>query len=292
MDGVTYIAWESFCRFYHLSSSSAADRALRGTQQNFHHHTAWLSLGKNAQSVFLQGHLIELIHPLIYQEEHQWMISKADCFILLDPILRADYIAGAQPIQTIIIDPAHGGSDRGLPIDGSAKTEASYTLDLAKRLQERLMKHGFYCLLTRQGDTHLSEQARVDLANAPSNAIFLNLRLNQGYSTRRGIESYTSRAHTGRQMTAAQQTLARQSALLGMTMQAHLLYSTKAHDAGLRGSYYSYLSSIRHPSCTIYLGYLSNHQEHAQLMERAYQEKLLDGIEAGVLRYVQLVQED
>ncbi len=290
VDGVSYILWEDFCRFYHLRSSSQADTALSGTRQNVHHGDFWLSLGKDTQSIYIQGHLIELTHPLIYQEPHRWLISEADCFALLDPILRADYLMrGHAPILTIVIDAPHGGSDQGIPIDEKL-SEAGYTLQLAERLKERLDKHGYYCVLTRKGDVHLSDQARVDQVNSYTNALYISLRLNQGVRAKRGIECYTTRAGLGAAARAHEPRLVQESALLGMMVQSHILYATRAVDAGLRGSYYSYLRSIKHPACAIYLGYMSHEQERALLLDSGYQQKMLDGLERAIVGFVKLTQ--
>ncbi len=290
VDGVSYILWEDFCRFYHLSSSAQADAALRGTRQNVGHGAFWLSLGKDTQSIYIQGHLIELTHPLIYQEPHRWLISEADCFALLDAILRADYLMKGQPaIHTIVIDAPHGGSDRGILID-EKRSEATYTLQLAERLKERLDKHGYYCVLTRTGDEHLSDQARVDKVNSYTNALYISLRLNQGVHTKRGVECYTTRAGLAPAARGKEQRLVQESALLGMMLQSHILYTTHAQDAGLRGSYYSYLRSIKHPACAVYLGYMSHEKERALLLDKDYQQKILDGLERAIVRFVKLTE--
>jgi N-acetylmuramoyl-L-alanine amidase len=54
----------------------------------------------------------------------------------------ASFTAPAFAARTVVIDAGHGGHDRG-GVPGQQLSEKIYTLDVARRLQERLAAAGF-----------------------------------------------------------------------------------------------------------------------------------------------------
>ena len=65
----------------------------------------------------------------------------------------------------IVLDPGHGGDDRGVCHFESDLIEKEINLDLALRLQEQLEKAGARVLLTRADDTFVSLDERARIAN-------------------------------------------------------------------------------------------------------------------------------
>lgn len=85
----------------------------------------------------------------------------------LAPAILLPFCAGlltAQQRLTIVLDPARGGSEYGTRIDGHAY-EKQVTLDLANRLRSLLNARDFNVVLTREGDTIVSNDARATVAN-------------------------------------------------------------------------------------------------------------------------------
>ncbi|MDO9289089.1 MAG: N-acetylmuramoyl-L-alanine amidase, partial [Thermodesulfovibrionales bacterium] len=81
-------------------------------------------------------------------------------------------------VKTIMIDPGHGGSDSGTTGTMGTK-EKDITLDIAKKLRERLRKYGRYnILITREQDTTLPLNQRVELARSSRADIFISIHLN------------------------------------------------------------------------------------------------------------------
>lgn len=64
---------------------------------------------------------------------------------------------------TVVLDASHGGSDNGESYQGVA--EKAMTLKIMRMVQEQLKKEDMRVFCTRNGDTEVSEQARVDFAN-------------------------------------------------------------------------------------------------------------------------------
>ena len=68
-------------------------------------------------------------------------------------------------VQTIVIDPGHGGRDPGA-IGSHGTREKDIVLDIALRLRDQLMQSGQYMvLLTRDTDTFMSLADRVQFTN-------------------------------------------------------------------------------------------------------------------------------
>ena len=75
------------------------------------------------------------------------LLSRLDLTKLVEPVLRPNRIRGASAIRTVVIDPGHGGYDRGATsIYGC---EANFALDTCLRLRELLLKRGFRVEMTR-----------------------------------------------------------------------------------------------------------------------------------------------
>src|SRR5438874_5196849 len=92
--------------------------------------------------------------------------------------------------RTIIIDPGHGGYDRG-GVPGQRISEKDKCLDVGLRLRRLLMASGYRVIMTRDSDVFIPLPTRVAIANSYGNAIFVCIHFN---SAKRmgagGIETY------------------------------------------------------------------------------------------------------
>lgn len=88
----------------------------------------------------------------------------------------------------IFIDPGHGGSDPGAVANGLY--EKDLTLDIALRLRDILLGEytGVEVRMSRETDTTVSLEQRVQMANSWGADYFLSIHINAGGGT--GFESY------------------------------------------------------------------------------------------------------
>ncbi len=77
---------------------------------------------------------------------------------------------------TIIIDPGHGGRDRGASYKGVE--EARITLAVAKELKKSLEKLGYDAKLTREDDTYKTLAERPKFASDQKGDVFISLHCN------------------------------------------------------------------------------------------------------------------
>ena len=94
--------------------------------------------------------------------------------------------------------PGHGGFDRG-GIRSNIIPEKGVALDVARRLRTYLADAGFRTVMTRSGDTFVTLDRRVAIANAQRRAIFVSVHFNS--APRRGangIETFYGSARAKR----------------------------------------------------------------------------------------------
>ncbi|MCK5059075.1 MAG: N-acetylmuramoyl-L-alanine amidase [Candidatus Aminicenantes bacterium] len=81
-------------------------------------------------------------------------------------------------VKKIVIDPGHGGEDRGA-VGILGTKEKDLTLDIAKKLRAKLDKHRKYqVLMTRETDITLSLEERVKFANSSGADLFISIHVN------------------------------------------------------------------------------------------------------------------
>ncbi len=90
--------------------------------------------------------------------------------------------ASRAALQTIVIDPGHGGADAGVRGPGGAE-EKQITLEVARRLRGLIENRlGIRVLLTRDEDRAVGLDERAALANNSKADLFLSLHLNASLS--------------------------------------------------------------------------------------------------------------
>src|SRR5204862_6560521 len=87
------------------------------------------------------------------------LISVMDVSKIIEPVLRPSRIQKSQKIDTVVLDPGHGGSDNGA--SGSWGSEKTFTLDVALAARRELIRAGYRVEMTRATDTAVSLEERV-----------------------------------------------------------------------------------------------------------------------------------
>jgi N-acetylmuramoyl-L-alanine amidase len=95
------------------------------------------------------------------------------------------------PRATVVIDPGHGGDDRGAALSETL-AEKDVTLAWARRLRAALEQKGIPATLLRDADNALTSDQRAAIANAARPLVFITLHAG---TTGTGVRVYT--AHLG-----------------------------------------------------------------------------------------------
>ena len=174
----------------------------------------------------------------------------------------------------VALDPGHGGVDPGCAI-GDAY-ESNINLSIADMVADALESEGFEVIMTREDDSTISIDKRVDIAEDNDADILVSIHQNsfEDDDVTCGIETwynYKKNEH---------------SEDLAQYIQDQILLTTDANDRGLRPDRSLIITrKADMPSCLVETGFMTNAEERAKLLDKAYQQKIADGIVAGIVKY-------
>ena len=168
---------------------------------------------------------------------------------------------------TVVIDPGHGGSDRG-GIPGQRIAEKTVALDVAQRLQRALEREGYHTIMTRDEDVFVPLSQRVAIANSYRNAIFVCIHFNAaGRSGANGIETYYYSS---------------ESAPLAAGIHRNVVAGAPSENRGVRRRGYYVLRKTRIPAVLVECGFLTNPLEAEFAQMAGYRQKLANEIANGI----------
>ncbi len=219
-------------------------------------------------------------------------------------------------VKTIMIDAGHGGADSGT--QGKMGTrEKDMTLDIAKRLKDRLDKYGRYnVLMTRDQDVTVPLNKRVEVAMAAKADLFISVHLNSlPYKPINIIETYyfgpspdsktqrlAEQENAGSQYGLSdfkeiierlgERLKTQESKELAYSIQKNLFLNLKkeengnAQNFGVKRAPFVVLLGVDVPAVLAEVSCLSNKEEERQLGNAAHRENIAHYLEKGILDYL------
>ncbi|MGB8520370.1 MAG: N-acetylmuramoyl-L-alanine amidase [Candidatus Tumulicola sp.] len=188
---------------------------------------------------------------------------------------RSSYVA-ANP-RLIVIDPGHGGSDRGSSRHGV--DEAGLALDMSKRLRDILVARGWQVRMTHDTDVdvyqpndsaHDELQARVDVANHAGARMFVSIHANAYINSGPyGTTYYISKPG---------------DLALAQAIERDLSSDGTKDDGIVRAHLYVTLHSLM-PAVLIETAFISNPNDFALLNSSAWRQRVAQSIADGIDRY-------
>lgn len=211
-------------------------------------------------------------------------------------------------INTIVVDPGHGGNDPGA-ISCRGMKEKDLNLKIAKYLKEELEARGFKVVLTRDRDIFIPLQGRVNIAKRNKADLFISVHGNSNRSKRlRGAEVYYLSPNRFNSQERALKLTKEENFCAGRInpdTEAILwdLLLTKNYSLSVELSHSLYFSfknmgfSVRPPkkapyyvlrlayvpSVLVETGYLSNRYEEKWLRKDSYQRQIAEAIALAVV---------
>lgn len=181
--------------------------------------------------------------------------------------------------KSIVIDPGHGGPDRGG--SGHGLDEASIAEDLAARLEGRLAVLGAQAYLTRSADFDLADADRAGFANAAEADVFLSLHVDHSDSPQcSGVASY----YFGSYGAGGRMTGSTVGARLASLVQREIVARTDLLDCRTHAKTWDLLRLTRMPAMRVELGYLSNPADARRLGSGDFRDTVAEAVLAGVQR--------
>lgn len=224
----------------------------------------------------------------------QVLLSRLDLTKLVEPVLRPNRIKGMNAIRTVVIDPGHGGHDRGATsIYGDEK---NFALDTSLRLREILLHRGLKVEMTRTTDEFIPLEQRAAFANQFRDAMFVCLHFNAGSDFGTGIETYTLAPRfvpsTGDDSPTASCMLPcagnvedPENMALATAMHASLLSRLPMVDRGIKRARFCVLRLTTIPAVLIEGGFVSNPQEASRIATPAYRQAEAEAIALAIQNY-------
>ena len=176
----------------------------------------------------------------------------------------------SRTFTTVVVDAGHGGKDSGAYRRyGGAEKYA--TLDVARRLEQKLRESELNTVMTRSDDVFVSLDRRVAIENAQKNSIFVSIHFND--SRRRVIRGFETYFHSP------------QSSELATRIQAKLATIPKSTNRGVHLANFRVLRLARYPAVLVECGYLSNRREGSEARSAVFREVLADKIAEAIVEH-------
>lgn len=164
----------------------------------------------------------------------------------------------------IVLDAGHGGHDPGAT-GVSNKFEKGFTLSLTSKVHKLLEKEPLIkSYMTRSDDTFISLEERAKQANELEANLFISIHGNTYESGQiRGTETYYSRP---------------ESYPFAELIHRHLLEATGLPDRKVKKVPFKVIRETKMPAVLLEVGYLSNKQDEAQMLQDDFQNRVAASI--------------
>lgn len=178
-------------------------------------------------------------------------------------------------MKKVVVDAGHGGADSGAI--GGNLYEKDLNLDVAKMVQEKLMKKNIYVYMTRTKDETLSLEDRVNYSNEINPDIFVSIHTNSTVKE----DSYGLETHYFKD----------NSYNLAQIVHSEFaspknLRKWETLDRGVIKSRFYVINHTEAPAILIEMGFISNEEERDKLKKKGRKEDIADSIVDGILEYL------
>jgi N-acetylmuramoyl-L-alanine amidase len=254
--------------------------------------------GIRAQSgtseLYINGVRFATDFPILSSGDDE-LISAMDVSKIIEPIMRPNRLRNAHKIETVILDPGHGGVDQGA--SNRWGTEKRFAMDVALNARTQLLRAGYKVEMTRSGDTTVPLEDRVNFANRFRNAVFVSIHFNWS-GVAEGLESYalapegvpsnaSNESHVS--YTDVQRCAGNgqdeHNIALTAAIHATVLSRLSMFDRGVKHARFHVLRNIKVPGVLIECGFLSNSAEGQRIATSQFRQEVAAAIAQGVQNY-------
>jgi N-acetylmuramoyl-L-alanine amidase len=177
--------------------------------------------------------------------------------------------------KVVVIDPGHGGTDRGATSHGLE--EAAVAEDLARRFEGRLQASGVRTLLTRGPDTCPTDTQRAELANDAGADLLISLHCDRAPSPQsNGVAAYHFGTDQGTTSTVGEH--------LASLVQREVVARTDLLDCRVHGKTWELLRLTRMPAVRLELGHLTSPRDAARIADPAFRDTVAEALLVAVQR--------
>ncbi len=304
VDGKQFVTLKTFCEFYdfpYRDPGDVKDATVRNKKYK-------ITFNGDSRIMEFNGirHWMAFPASKVKNEDNgkmEWLISKIDLIKLFEPIMRPHLIKDRTPIRGVVLDPGHGGSDKGA-VSRRGKREKDYALDLAFRIEKILRSHGIRVVMTRRTDTFVSLRERTRRAAKYKDYIFVSLHFNSAQRKAKGLETFAltppgAMSQSSKKLRRSDyerqpgNETVRRNILLAHEIQRQMMriYNHKDElDRGVKRARFVVLRTAEQPAVLVEGGFLSNSWEAKLLDKSSHRQKLAELISNGIRNYAALME--
>jgi len=291
VSGHDYLSVDNVSRFYGLPAGVAAgaDKSQLDAVKNP------LEFVSGSREAVINGARSWLCFPLI-EYDGKYLVSRTDVAKTIEPLVRPHRVPNVGKVDTVVLDPGHGGHDKGQV--SRYGPEKEFALDVARKLRPLLQAKGLRVIMTREGDYFVPLEVRAKIANAARNSIFVSIHFNAtndnpnatGFEifsfTPRGAPSTSDNAvalssfnmQPGSEVDA-------QSMALSACIYHSVLGHIPEYDRGIKRARFAVLRLTKVPAVLIEGGFLTERGESRLISNRDWRGKLAAAIGVGIESY-------
>ena len=285
-----YVSFGNVAQFYQFPEYTHVNRtvSLRSERRTIRAQAGTSELSINGVRFWTH-------FPLLNGGSEEDLISVMDVSKIIEPVLRPSRIQNSQKIDTIVLDPGHGGFDNGA--SSRWGNEKDLTLDVALIARRELMRAGYRVEMTRATDTYVSLEQRVNVANRFRHAVFVSIHFNssaggvgvesfalapEGVPSNMSSEHHFSAADVARHAGNAQD---EHNIALTASIHAMVLSRLAAFDRGVKHARFHVLRDVKIPAVLVEGGFISNPSEGQRIATSSYRQRLGAALAQGIQNY-------
>ena len=171
INGHDYLSVDNISKFYDLPAEVVPSGA-KIQSDTASHPLEFVSGSREAR---INGARSWLCFPVV-EQDGKTLVSRTDLAKTIEPLVRPHRVPDVGKVQTVVLDPGHGGHDKGQVSRYGA--EKDFALDVARKLRPILQAKGFHVIMTREGDYFVPLEVRAKIANSARNSIFVSIHFN------------------------------------------------------------------------------------------------------------------
>jgi N-acetylmuramoyl-L-alanine amidase len=291
VSGHDYLSVDNISKFYSLP----AEVVPVGKKIQLETVRNPLEFVSGSRETMINGARSWLCFPVI-EHSGKFLVSRMDVSKTIEPQLRPHRIPNIGRLQTVVLDPGHGGHDKGAV--SRYGYEKNFALDVARKLRPLLQAKGLRVIMTREGDYFVPLEVRAQIANAARDSIFVSIHFNatdrDPNATGFEIFSFTPRGapSTSDNSVAlsaldiqAGSTVDAQSMALSSCIYHSLLGHIPEFDRGIKRARFAVLRLTRVPAVLIEGGFLTERGESQLIAKSDWRAKLAQSISVGIQNY-------
>ena len=294
VNGHDYLDVDNVSKFYDLPAEVVPSGAKIQSETAGHP----LEFVSGSREAMINGARSWLCFPVI-EQDGKTLVSRTDVAKTIEPLVRPHRVPNVGKVQTIVLDPGHGGHDKGQVSRYGA--EKDFALDVARKLRPILQAKGFRVIMTREGDYFVPLEVRAKIANSARNSIFVSIHFNAtnddpnatGFEifsfTPRGAPSTSDGTVTSNSFnTQPGSSVDAQSMALSACIYHSLLGQLREYDRGIKRARFAVLRLTKVPAVLIEGGFLTEGGESKLISNKDWRAKFAGAIGKGIENYQEL----